>query len=251
MASLILAVRFLTIVPVPGRAAPGPTALGRAAWWFPVVGLALGGALAAADRALNAAVPPLLASVLVVTAWMVVTGGLHLDGLADCADALGGATRARRHQILADSRIGVFGAGAMIASFAIACAAMAGIAGTTRAPVLILAPAVGRLSPLLLGAWLRSAAPPHGLGASFLGTLPRSAGVVHLALVLGMSWLLMGHAGPPIGLGALAVSIAAAARLARHFDALTGDVLGAAVTLAELTFLVLAAAAAHRGLVEP
>ena len=46
MGSLILAVRFLTIVPVPGREAQGAFALGRAAWWFPVVGLALGGGLA-------------------------------------------------------------------------------------------------------------------------------------------------------------------------------------------------------------
>jgi adenosylcobinamide-GDP ribazoletransferase len=251
MASLILAVRFLTIVPVPGRAAVGPAALGRAAWWFPVVGLALGGALAAADRALSAAVPPLLAAVLVVTAWTVVTGGLHLDGLADCADALGGATRARRLEILTDSRIGVFGAGAMIASFAIACAAVAGIPGTMRAPILILAPAVGRLSPLLVGASLRSGAPPHGLGASFLGALPPSAGLVHLALILGIAWLAMGHAGLAISLGALAASFAAAAWLARHFGALTGDVLGAAVALAELTFLVLAAAVAHRGLLPP
>jgi adenosylcobinamide-GDP ribazoletransferase len=251
MASLILAVRFLTIVPVPGRGATGPTALGRAAWWFPVVGLALGAALAGADRALSAAVPLLLAAALVVTAWTVVTGGLHLDGLADCADALGGATRARRLEILADSRIGVFGAGAMIASFAIACAAVAGLPGTARAPVLILAPAVGRLSPLLVGASLRSAVPTQGLGASFLATLPRSAGVVHLALILAIAWLLIGHAGPAIGFGALAVSVAAAAWLARHFGALTGDVLGAGVALAELTFLVLAAAAAHRGLLPP
>ena len=251
MASLILAIRFLTIVPVPGRAAVEPTALSRAAWWFPIIGLMLGGALAALDRALSAAVPPLLAAVLVVTAWTVVTGGFHLDGLADCADALGGATRARRLEILADSRIGVFGAGAMIASFAIACAAVAGIPGTARAPALILAPAVGRLSPLLVGTAVRAAVPPHGLGASFLGALPRSAGVVHLVLILGAAWLLMGNAGLAIGLGALAASFLAAAWLARHFGALSGDVLGAAVVLAELTFLVLAAAVAHRGLAEP
>ena len=60
MASLVLAVRFLTIVPVPGREAAGPGALGRAAWWFPAVGLALGGGLMLADRALAAVVPPLL-----------------------------------------------------------------------------------------------------------------------------------------------------------------------------------------------
>jgi adenosylcobinamide-GDP ribazoletransferase len=249
MASLILALRFLTIVPVPGHAADGPLALGRAAWWFPIVGLALGCALAALDSVILAAVPPLLAAVLVVTAWMVVTGGLHLDGLADCADALGGATRARRLEILSDSRIGVFGAGAMIASVAIACAALAGIPGSARGPALIIAPALGRLSPLLVGTARRSAASSPGLGESFLAALPRAAGVVHLAPILGAAWWLMGLAGPAIGFAALAVGIAAAAWLARHFGALTGDVLGVAVVLTELTVLVLAAAAAHRGLV--
>jgi adenosylcobinamide-GDP ribazoletransferase len=251
VASLILAVRFLTVVPVPGRPADGPGALGRAAWWFPIVGLALGGALALADRALAAAFPTPLAAVVLVAAWTAVTGALHLDGLADCADALGGATPARRLEILADSRIGVFGAGAIVASFAIACAAVAGLPNGVRAPILVLAPAVGRLAPLLAGASLRAAAPAHGLGASFLGARPRSAGAVHLVLILGVAWLLLGPAGLAIGLGALAASVAAAAWLARRFGALTGDVLGAAVVLAELAFLVLAAGAAHRGLVSP
>ncbi len=62
MASLVLAVRFLTIVPVPGREAGGPGALGRAAWWFPAIGLALGGGLMLADRVLAAVVPPLLSA---------------------------------------------------------------------------------------------------------------------------------------------------------------------------------------------
>jgi cobalamin synthase len=75
--------------------------------------------------------------------------------------------------------------------------------------------------------------------------------VVHLGLILGIAWVVMGPAGPPVGLGALVVSVAAAAWLARHLGALTGDVLGAAVVLAELTFLVLAAAAAHHELVRP
>src|SRR5215475_12365004 len=109
MASLILAVRFLTILPLPGHEARGPGALARAAWWFPVVGLGLGALLAVADRALAAVLPPLLSAVVVLALWKAVTGGLHLDGLADCLDALAGATRERRRAILRDSRIGVFG----------------------------------------------------------------------------------------------------------------------------------------------
>jgi adenosylcobinamide-GDP ribazoletransferase len=107
MGSLILALRFLTIIPVPGQESAGPSALGRAAWWFPVVGLLLGIGLAIVGRAADALFPPLVAAALVVTGWKAVTGGIHLDGLADCLDGLAGRDPARRLAIMraADRRV--------------------------------------------------------------------------------------------------------------------------------------------------
>ena len=93
---LILAVRFLTIVPVPGREAAGPAALGRAAWWFPAVGLALGACLVAADHLFAVVFPPRLGSILLVSLWKILTGGIHLDGLADVLDGLSGRDADRR-----------------------------------------------------------------------------------------------------------------------------------------------------------
>ncbi len=249
MASLVLAVRFLTIVPVPGRDAEGPGALGHAAWWFPIVGLAMGGALVLADSALAFAVPPLLSAVLVVTVWKVVTGGLHLDGLADCLDGLAGRDVERRLAIMRDSRVGVFGAVGLMLSLLIACAALAGIPSAARGSVLVLAPVVGRLAPLLVGPSFRPATPGHGLGASFIDTLPRFAGAVYLVLMVPLAWFLLGPAGPVIAAAALGVSFAGAALFARRLGGLTGDVLGATVELAEVAFLVLSASCAHRGLV--
>ncbi len=152
MGSLILAVRFLTIVPVPGREAAGLGALGRAAWWFPVVGLALGVALVALDRALALAFPPLLASLLVLSAWKVATGGIHLDGLADCLDGLGGRSAEQSLTIMRDSRVGVFGAVGLILVFLIGVVALAELPAGPRGRALLLAPVVGRLAPLLVGA---------------------------------------------------------------------------------------------------
>ena len=115
MGSLILVLHFLTIVPVPGREAGGPSALGRAAWWFPVVGLLLGSTLAIAARAADALFPPLVAAALLVTGWKVATGGIHLDGLADCLDGLAGRDPVHRGDYgflqisnTADQRIEVF-----------------------------------------------------------------------------------------------------------------------------------------------
>ncbi|MDP2703599.1 MAG: adenosylcobinamide-GDP ribazoletransferase, partial [Candidatus Rokubacteria bacterium] len=106
MSHLILAARFLTIVPVPGREATGAGALGRAAWWFPAVGLALGACLVAADHLLAFLFPPLLGSILLIALWKVLTGGIHLDGLADVLDGLAGRNAGRRLAIMRDSRIG-------------------------------------------------------------------------------------------------------------------------------------------------
>src|SRR5207244_4149258 len=88
--------RYLTIVPVPGRGAHGLAALGRAAPWFPVVGLALGAVLVGVERLTGAVFSPLLAALLTVTVWTVLSGGLHLDGLADCLDGLAGRDAAHR-----------------------------------------------------------------------------------------------------------------------------------------------------------
>ena len=101
MGSLILAVRFLTVVPVPGREVRGVAALGRAAWWFPVVGLLLGIGLDGTLAALQALFPPLLASALLVTAWKVVsvvTAASIPLRLYSCQGMYSaGRNRARRH----------------------------------------------------------------------------------------------------------------------------------------------------------
>src|SRR5262245_46438983 len=111
---LSVAARYLTIVPLPERVNAGAEALGRSAAWFPVVGLAIGLAVAAVEQVGARAFPPLLASLLTVTAWKLVTGGLHLDGLADCLDGLAGRDAQHRLAIMRDSRIGAFGAVGLI-----------------------------------------------------------------------------------------------------------------------------------------
>ncbi|MBI2526140.1 MAG: adenosylcobinamide-GDP ribazoletransferase [Candidatus Rokubacteria bacterium] len=247
MASLILAVRFLTIVPVPGREAVGPGALGRAAWWFPAVGLGLGAGLVLADRLLARAFPPLLAALLVVSVWKVATGGIHLDGLADCLDGLGGHGADQRLAIMRDSRIGVFGALGLILTFLIGVTALAELPGEARWRALLLAPVAGRLSPLVAAACFRAATPGAGAGGAFMVSLsPWAAAAGLVATGLLAAWLF----GLP---GALAVAAALvgvllwSGFLSSRLGGLTGDVLGAGVELAELgTLLALAAASGVR-----
>jgi len=222
MGSLILALRFLTVIPVPGRESTGPSALGRAAWWFPVVGLMLGSALA-------------------------VAGGIHLDGLADSLDGLAGRDAARRLAIMRDSRIGVFGAAGLVLLCLLAVTALASLSTSVRLRVLVLAPGIGRVAPLLAGAWLAPATPGQGLGATFAAGLSRWAGPAHVVAGGALAAWLLGIWGAAIAAVAWSVALLAAGFVARRLGGLTGDVLGAVVEVAELGTLLGAVAAAHRG----
>ncbi len=246
MASLILAVRFLTIVPVPGREAAGPGGLGRAAWWFPVVGLGLGAALAAADRLLAQAFPPMLAAVLVLVAWKVATGGIHLDGLADSLDGLGGATRAQRLAIMRDSRIGVFGAAGLMLCVLTAVIALAELPAELRGMALMASPALGRIAPALAGSVAAAAPPRGGLGADFLDGLSRWCGPVQLVAAGAALALALGVVGLVPVAAAAGATLLWAALMVRRLGGLTGDALGAAVEVAELAALLAFATLGHR-----
>ena len=224
-----LAVAFLTIAPV--RARHG--ALNRAAAWFALVG-ALVGALASGTRAAS---EPLfgstLATVLAIVVFVVLTGGLHLDGLADTADGLGvRGDRERRLAAMRDSAIGVFGALALLGWGLLLLSALAPLSAGEAVPALIAAAAVGRWTALVHA----RAAPPargEGLGAEFMPTPAATAFAT--VTTIGVAVL---ACGARLGAVAVAVGIAAAAVSTivarRALGGRTGDTLGATVALTEV-----------------
>lgn len=245
MRSLITAIRFLTILPVPGKGLDGPDALGRAAAWFPVVGLALGVLLAGLDRVLSWMFPPLLSALLVLTVWKLVTGGIHLDGLADCLDGLGVRDPDRRLAVMRDSRIGAFGALGLILLLLLALAALAELTPELRRTSFTLAPLVGRYAPPLLARIFPPASPDSGYGAAFMRVVSRPAvasGGVFVAVAAGVVFGLRGELAAAVGLGA---ALAAGSLFSRRLRGLTGDGLGAAVEIAELGVLLAVVALAR------
>ncbi|HEX7091391.1 MAG TPA: adenosylcobinamide-GDP ribazoletransferase [Longimicrobiales bacterium] len=225
------ALRHLTVLPVPyddaDRRAPAAAALA----WFPVVGLLLGAALFAV---LSLPLPVLPRAALALAAWVALTGGLHEDGLMDCADAaFAVASRERRLEILKDPRAGAHAVSAAVLLLVLRFAALAAV---SPAAVLV-APVIGRWwMAVSLARWRPARA--TGLGAAFAaGARPFAPTLITLGLLAALAP--MGGAMRTTLAFALAIIFGAvtAAFLARRFGGLTGDAHGAAGLLAELAAL--------------
>lgn len=245
MRGLVDAARYLTVVPLPGPPTD-PAALGRAVPWFPVVGLALGAVVAATAALAAALFPGPLAALLAVTVWKLATGGLHLDGLADCLDGLGGADATQRLRVMRDSRIGTFGAVGLILFLLLEIAAVAELPPGPRWRALLAAPALGRAAPVLLG-WLLPPARVEGQGLAF-GRALRGPSVGLAVAIAGLASLaLLGLTGLVAAAAALGAALAVGRFVARRLGGITGDVLGAAVETGELAALLAVAAGIHAG----
>jgi adenosylcobinamide-GDP ribazoletransferase len=239
VASLRLALTFLTVVPVGGTRAPTAPVppLGAAAPWFPVVGAAVGAAAGAIAYAAEPTLGPLVAAVLAVIAMVVATGALHQDGLADCADGLGvRGDRARRLAVMRDPTVGTFGVLALVAWLVLLVAALAGLERDDALRALVVAGAVGRWAALLHAALSRPAR-PDGLGSGFHVGAP---GLAVATVLAAAAALLVAGVGP--GLGALAAAVIVAAVTSdgarRLVGGRTGDTLGATVALTEVVVVV-------------
>jgi adenosylcobinamide-GDP ribazoletransferase len=240
--SLAAAVAFLTCVPMPRGARPGTDTTAGAVPLFPLVGAAVGAAAGAVATGAAILLPPLAAGAAGVAFAAAVTGGLHLDALADTADALGSRSREEALRIMRDHAIGTFGAVALVLvlivhasvlgelahdGHAVATAAAAG--ATSRA---VAVPLAASLPDLRAGRGSVSAL--GSLSAGRVSATLGLAGVVALAVL-----------GPEGGIALLApAAVGSAAWIVyrRWLGGVTGDALGAAVQLAETATLTALAA---------
>ncbi|MBE2237701.1 MAG: adenosylcobinamide-GDP ribazoletransferase [Caldilineaceae bacterium] len=239
------AVGFLTTLPVPRRDLP-PDALHRAARWFPTIGLLLGVMLAGSAWALAWLFPPTVTAVLVVGLWAVLTGALHLDGVADCGDGLlPPLARTRRLEIMRDPRLGAFGVTTLVLILLLKTAALAALAAlplmkSALAPALLLAPAWARWL-ILLAARLPPAR-AEGMGAS-LGLALSNRQLALAALLPVALTAVMGvwHWPVILAMGAALLAGLGVLHLAQQrLGGVTGDVFGAVVEVSEAVFLCVA-----------
>lgn len=236
MKALLLAIQFLTRLPGPALADLAPRDWGHSALAYPLVGLLIGALLAGLQFVMGHS-DPLLQAALLLSAWVLLTGGLHLDGLADTADAwVGGhGDRQRTLDIMKDPRSGPAAVSVVVLVLLLKFAALAVLLHGVTWPALLLAPLLGRaalLGMLLSTPYVRAG----GMGAAIAEHLPRKAA---LALLLAVA---VGAALPADGWKALLAVLLVAFLLRRAFLArlggVTGDMLGAAVELSEAAALL-------------
>jgi adenosylcobinamide-GDP ribazoletransferase len=240
--TLPLALTFLTKLPWPWRGPADEAALARSMFWFPWVGAVLGlifwGAWAGLHRVLP--IPAAAALLLTLTVW--VTGGLHLDGLADTADGLGGGrTPEEALGIMKDSRVGAFGVISLILGLVLKFSLFLSLATHTRGTsALLLFPIISRWSMVLLAYLSPYARAEGGLGqAMTLGVSPRVLMGASLSAG-GLAFLILGAPGLVLGIIAAALVWLGSLYFQRRLGGITGDILGATNEVVEV--LVLAGA---------
>ena len=230
MRGLILAIQFLTRLPTPAVTDFKPDDLARAAVWFPLVGILLGALLAGAVS-LGGRVDPWLGALLGLLVWVGVTGALHLDGLADLADALGAAhgNRDRLLTVLADPHLGVFGVTALVMQLLLKLVLLMLVAKSGAFWALLLIPAWARLGPLV---WARLPSIKPGMGERFAWHVSWIGVLLWGTLLAAASYV------APALLVAPLLLLAWRAWLLARLGGMTGDALGAGVEWVESGLLL-------------
>jgi cobalamin 5'-phosphate synthase/cobalamin synthase len=240
---LVCAIAFLTRVPVPARWQFDARDVGRATLAFPLVGAMLGALAVALRHALGPALPPEVVALLIVCAAALVTGALHLDGLADMADGFGGGrTREDVLRIMRDHVIGAYGGCALVLAIGLKSAAIAALVARGADAALVIAPMIARWTTAAVGAAIPYARAHAGLGRAITGHVGRTE-VVGATVLTALGAIGLGGAvGALAWAAAAAMSALQAAWCVRRIGGVTGDTLGANVEVCEVLVYVIAVA---------
>lgn len=239
-ASFLLAVQFLTRLPVGSQTLYSPERMAAAVRYYPLVGLLIGGCCALIFFAADIVFPTPISVLLSMSAGVLITGAFHEDGLADTFDGIGGGvTRAKTLEIMKDSRLGTYGTIALALALALKAAALMSLSPSIIPLALIAAHCLSRLSSVLVIATSRYVR-DHGTGKPVAG----GASMFSLLIVVltggcaAWVWLIWQSPG--------ALACAGGGLLIGHFlmrmffepklKGYTGDTLGAVQQISEIGF---------------
>lgn len=240
MRSFVIALQFLTRIPVPGMRDISEAEIGRSLLYYPLVGLIIGLLLFGLNRLLGGA-PDALQAALLLAAWVLITGALHLDGLADSADAwLGGlGDKERTLAIMKDPRSGPAAIVLIVLLLLIKFAALQALIADDHGVILILAPLLARTSlPLLFQttAYVR----PGGLATAVAQHSSWVGGILLPLFVCLLILIVLGWSAALPIIAALAAFALLRAMMCSRLGGTTGDTAGALVEVIETVVLVVA-----------
>jgi adenosylcobinamide-GDP ribazoletransferase len=249
----LAALRFLTIIRLPYRREAAPADLGGSIVYFPVVGIIIGLILAGLGWLFSLFLPPAVVSGLLIVFMVIISGGLHLDGLVDTCDGIAGhKTVEERWEVMRDSRAGAFGIIGVILVLLVKFASLNSVPRDLLLVTLLIMPVVSRWA-MVYTVFAYPYARPAGLGKTFKDGAGWQrfavATVITLALTIGLAVLMSATFFYLVGLviifGVWVIVVALAAYLRRKFAGLTGDTYGAINEVAEVAVLVLVSLLAH------
>lgn len=237
--AFLLAVQFLTVIPVRLRGEISGRTTARAMAWFPVVGLILAVVLALADRALGILFSPLLNSGLTLVLWVCLTGGLHLDGFLDCCDGLLAARPPEeRLRIMKDSNTGAFAVIGAVCLLLLKFLALNDLPLDYRPYALIAILPLTRAAMVFVARAFPYARKESSLGGMFRQELSWLHVGIAAVVALSIAFLALGVKGLILGGGIWLLSVIVSLLVQRRIPGLTGDVYGMINELAELGALL-------------
>jgi len=249
MNGLVLLFKFMTRLPFPGGNRFDSKALGNGMKWFPIVGLVIGIINFFVAALLEAIIPsPILIGIILVTLDVIITGGLHLDGLADTFDGIFSyRSKQKMLEIMKDSRVGTNGVLVLVLYFIFKIAFLvetSELFGISQGLIMLIVPVLSRISGVINCAF-EPYARGTGMGKTFVENTNKIGVGIAYATVTGILYLVSRYFGLPfvnlfLILNILSVSGFLFGKLmTRKIGGITGDTLGALLELTSVLSLVL------------
>jgi adenosylcobinamide-GDP ribazoletransferase len=234
------ALAFLTRIPVFIKVNIDEHTLARSVVFFPAVGLIIGLALGFSDVLLSYLFPPALQGAFLLIASIIITGGLHLEGLADTADGiLSGRPKEKALDIMKDSRIGAFGAITLIMTLILKYSFFISLPGHIRFQALVFSPMLSRWIMVAAIVFFPYARKERGMGTAFVEHTGKTDFILGGLLHLPAAYILLGSKGIYVTAAAFLLIMPVMFYIYRKIEGMTGDTYGALNEIAEAVSLTL------------
>ncbi len=241
----LAALRFLTIIPLPGRREVTPEEVGRSIVYFPLVGLIIGLILVGLNWLMGLFLPSALVDVLLVVSLVAISGAFHLDGFVDTCDGMvGHKTVEERWRVMSDSRVGGFGIIGACCLLLVKYVSLSNVPESWLVETLVLMSVLSRWA-MVYAVFAYPYAKPSGLGKAFKQGASWPRFVIATLITLVVALILAQLTGFIIMIAIWVTVVAMAAYLKGKFGGLTGDTYGAINEVAEVCLLILVCLLAH------